>query len=91
LPGGRYEFWVFKHELYEEIESDALVLFRKNYGRIPLANRKREASVQKHSYDETLYQVAEPDHRYWWAMRPTRPEVTEYFEKGAGPGEQDET
>jgi hypothetical protein len=82
LPGARYEFWIWQHDLYKEIESDALLLFRERYGRLPLANLKGGTSAQNHSYDDTLYQVAEADCRYWWALRPTQPDVEEYFEKG---------
>jgi hypothetical protein len=86
LPGGRYEFWVFQHDLYTDIESDALGLFRETCEKLPLANRRGGSLVQKHKYDDTLYAVAEQDRRYWWAIRPTTPEVAEYFEKGAVQG-----
>jgi hypothetical protein len=82
LPGGRYEFWIWQHDLYKEIESDALLIFRERYRRLPLANLKSGTSAQNHSYDDTLYQVGEADRRYWWALRPTQPDVKVYFEKG---------
>lgn len=82
LPGARYEVWLFQDDRCEEIESDALDLFRESYGRLPLANRKAGTSVRKHTYDDSLYQVAEADRRYWWALRPTQPSVKEYFDKG---------
>jgi hypothetical protein len=90
LPGGRYEFWMFQNELYKEIESDVLALFREKYGRLPLANLRGGASDQEHSYDDTLYQVADADRRYWWALRPTQPDVKEYFETGIVTVEQPE-
>lgn len=93
LPGARYEVWAFQHDLCEEIESDALRLFQQGYNRLPLANRIGGVGRQKHTYDESLYQVAgvdERDHRYWWALRPTQADVKEYFEKGALPSENDE-
>lgn len=85
LPGARYEVWLFQHALCKGIESDALLLFRENYGRLPLANRRSEEPVQKHSYDDSFYQVAKADRRYWWALRPTQADVEEYFDKGVVP------
>jgi hypothetical protein len=88
LPGARYELWAFDNDRYDEIESDALLLFREKFDRLPLANRRREQALQIHEYDESFYQVAAPgDRRYWWALRPTQPDVKEYFDSGAIPAD----
>jgi hypothetical protein len=89
LPGGRYEMLVFQNDLCNEIESDLLTLFPRHYGRLPLANRKGGAGAQKHTYDDNdLETAAGADRRYWWALRPTQPDVQEYYEKGVLPAKQ---
>jgi hypothetical protein len=91
LPGARYEVWLFQHPLCAEIESDALWLFRQAFGRLPLANRRRENSRKKHEYDKNLHQVSEHDRRYWWALRPTQKDVKEYFDRGIVPADEFES
>jgi hypothetical protein len=82
LPSARYEVWVFQHDLCREIESDALLLFRQHFKRLPLGNRKGGGASQIHEYEDSFSQVADADRRYWWALVPVQRDVKEYFKKG---------
>ncbi|WP_147292642.1 hypothetical protein [Undibacter mobilis] len=83
LPNARYEVWAFDDARCIDIEANALNLFLDAYGRIPLANRNRPGSTKvKYVYDNMFTQVAAGDRRYWWSIRPTHPDVQEYYDRG---------
>jgi hypothetical protein len=83
LPGGRYEIWVMRDAKYEDIEADALLMFRSWTGFLPLINRKVESDSVRHKYEKDFLSVADADRRYWWAVSPRRPDIEEYLNKGA--------
>jgi len=89
IPGGRYEVWVCRPRatnntaLYEDIEADILIEFKKRAnGYLRLRNKRVERNTRTHQYGVGFFEfVIEPDRRYLWAMYPVRGPIEEMYSR----------